>query len=288
MDFRLDEAQTALQDTVRRFCAARSPDDPVPWPALADLGVFDVLALGTVEAAVVFEQLGAHLVTGPLLWSALAASDGRVVGGTEDDDPLVEHAGSLDALLVLRVGGVFLVEAGDLPPPEPLAPLDPLTPIGRYPSLPAGTRVGDATDAARLRLHGTVLSAALLLGLADRALDVARDYALEREQFGVPIGSFQAIKHLLADMYVRTALARSATYAAAAVLDGRSAAGAKLLAGEAAVENARSAIQVLGGMGFTWEMLPHYLLKRALVLEHGFGTGDEHAEALADALAAAP
>src|SRR5262249_41217378 len=127
-------------------------------------------------------------------------------------------------------------------------------------------------------------STALLLGVSDAALEAARRYALDREQFGVPVGSFQAVQHLLADMYVRTALARSATYAAAAVLDDpdvgdavRASAIAKLLAGEAALHNARTAVQVHGGVGFTWEMLPNYLLKRAWVLEHAFGDTDSHA-----------
>ena len=64
-------------------------------------------------------------------------------------------------------------------------------------------------------------------------------------------------------------------------------AAAKLLAGEAAVENARAAVQVHGGVGFTWEMLPGYLLKRAWVLEHGFGSADAHALALGASLEAA-
>jgi alkylation response protein AidB-like acyl-CoA dehydrogenase len=93
----------------------------------------------------------------------------------------------------------------------------------------------------------------MLLGVSDAALTVARDYSLEREQFGQPIATFQALKHMMADMFVRTGLARSATYAAAAVLDDpdvghveRSVSAAKLLAGDAAVENARAAVQVLG------------------------------------------
>jgi alkylation response protein AidB-like acyl-CoA dehydrogenase len=133
----------------------------------------------------------------------------------------------------------------------------------------------------------------MLLGVSDAALAVARDYALEREQFGVPIGSFQALKHIMADMFVRTGLARSATYAAAAASDDhdvgdplRAGSAAKILAGQAALENARAAIQVLGGMGFTWHMPPHYLLKRAWVLEHSFGTADAHALALASSVEA--
>jgi alkylation response protein AidB-like acyl-CoA dehydrogenase len=337
MDFSLDEAQVDLQDTVQRFCADRfaldrvaeregQPTDRAVWRELGALGVLGLLApesaggsgLGAVEAAVVFEQLGSHLATGPALWTVLAAPlvegqvaglfdgliDGvvtgdRLVGGVEagdetagttdrGDDPLVvEHAGDLDALVVLRPGGVFLVPAADLPPALPLSPLDPLTPVGELGALPAGERIGDAEAAQRTRLLGAVLSAAMLLGLSARALEVARTYALEREQFGVPIGSFQAIKHILADMYVRTGMARSATYAAAAVVDdpgigdlASTVAAAKLLAGEAAIDNAGDAVQVLGGMGFTWEMLPHYLLKRAWVLEHAFGTADSHALAI--------
>jgi alkylation response protein AidB-like acyl-CoA dehydrogenase len=96
---------------------------------------------------------------------------------------------------------------------------------------------------------------------------------------------------MLADMYVRVELARSATYASAAVFDDAragdlttAASTAKLLACEAGIANGRAAVQVLGGMGFTWEMTPHYFLKRAWVLEEAFGTGDTHALTLSAAL----
>jgi alkylation response protein AidB-like acyl-CoA dehydrogenase len=323
MDFRLDEQQLELQATVRRFCSDRfaperiaqrdgQPLDRAAWRELAGLGVFGLLAaedeggLGAAEGAIVFEQLGAHLVNGPALWSTLAApciegaaSGERLVGGVDqpapDGEPIVvEHAGEIDSLLVLRADGVFACARSELPAVEPLAPLDPLTPVGRFDALPRGTQVGDAHDASRMRKVGAVLSAAMLLGVSDAALESSRRYALVREQFGVPIGSFQAVQHMLADMYVRTALARSATYAAAAVLDDPgigdpvvAGAAAKLLAGEAALENARAAIQVHGGLGFTWEMLPNYLLKRAWVLEHVFGDGDAHAFSISASIEAA-
>ena len=323
MDFRLDEEQLELRDTVRRLCGDRFALDGLgrretgrldrdAWRALGDLGAFAMLrpqesggsGFGHVGAAIVFEQLGAHLVCGPLVWTTLAASlvdgaaDGtRIVCGVEDDPAqsraplLVEHAADADALLVLRPDGVHVLAAGDLPSFTPLEPLDPLTPIAGVDAMPRGVQVGDAADAGRMRTAGTLLAAALLLGVSDAALDLSRLWALAREQFGVPIGSFQAIQHLLADMYVRTAMARSAVYAAAATLDDpavgdprRAAAAAKLLAGDAARENARTAIQIHGGMGFTWEMAPHYLLKRAWVLEHAFGDGDAHALALGAAI----
>jgi alkylation response protein AidB-like acyl-CoA dehydrogenase len=319
MDFHLDDDQLALQDQATRFCRDRWPleriaerpsvlDRPA-WNELAALGVFSLLVeeargglgLGAVEAVVVFEQLGRHLVPGPLLWSALGAlvippvAGGELVaGGIEAAGTppfLVEHAAEIDVLVVLRPDGVARVDAAQLPPVAACDALDPLNGVGALPALPDGARVGDRAAAARLRAIGVVLAAALQLGISQAALDVAVAYSLERRQFGVPIASFQALKHLMADMYVRTGLARSASYAAAAVLDDpgvgdaeRSLSAAKLLAGEAAVENARAAIQVLGGMGFTWQMPPHFLLKRALVLDLAFGTPTAHALAIGASL----
>jgi alkylation response protein AidB-like acyl-CoA dehydrogenase len=314
MEFRLDDGQVELQQTVSRFCTDRFPLDAVgaregapvdrsAWAQMADLGVLGLLlpegsggvGLGAVEAAIVFEQLGGHLVPGPVLWTLLAAplvtgaaSGAQLVGGVAadavvDGSAVVEHAAEIDVLLVVGDDGVVAHRPSELPVPTPLDALDPLAPVGRFTGLGAGEPVGDRDAAAGLRTLGTVLSAAMLSGVSSRALDVARDYALERHQFGAPIGSFQAIKHLLADMYVRTVTAQSITYAAAAVLDRpggddpvRAAAGAKLLASDAAITNASTAIQVLGGMGFTWDMLPNYLLKRAWALENDFGLVEEH------------
>lgn len=318
MEFRLSDDQFQLQDAIRRFCADTRPiggvagrvgglGDRTSWRSFADLGVFGLLVpedkggsgLGCVEATVVFEQLGAHLVEGPVLWSTLTAPlmtgavDGsRVVAGLELDlrstEPLVvEHGGEADTVVVLYQGGVFALERDELPDPVATDPLDPLTPVTRFTRLPEGLQIGDGATAHHLRLLGTVLSAALLLGIAGQSLEVARDYALTREQFNVPIGSFQALKHLMADMFVRLELARSATYAAACVLDDprvddpeRAGRIAKLLAGEAAHANSRAAVQILGGMGFTWAMPPHFLLKRSWVLENSFGTTEDHARAL--------
>jgi alkylation response protein AidB-like acyl-CoA dehydrogenase len=179
------------------------------------------------------------------------------------------------------------------PPPTGVAlpdPLDPLTPMHELAELPAG---GTALDVAlpTLRLEGAVLTAALQVGLATRLTELAVGYAKQREQFGKVIGSFQAVKHLCADMFVRTELARAAVHAAAVTLDdpevgnaARAVAGAKLLADEAAGTNGRSCIQVHGGMGFTWEVPVHFLVKRAWVHATEFGTADEHAEDLAELL----
>ena len=168
-----------------------------------------------------------------------------------------------------------------------LDPLDPLTRVSRVTGLDGGELVaGEDTGNSMVQL-GAVLVSSALAGIASRSLEVARAHALEREQFDAPIGSFQAVKHLLADMYVRSGLAQSATYAAAAVLDDPGGddpasvvASAKVVSTDAAIANAGTAVQILGGMGFTWDMLPNYLLKRAWLLEHSFGAAEEHAEAI--------
>jgi alkylation response protein AidB-like acyl-CoA dehydrogenase len=110
---------------------------------------------------------------------------------------------------------------------------------------------------------------------------MAVQHAGEREQFGSPIGSFQAIKHLCAGMLVRTELARGAVYAAAVTADRVEIAGAKLLADDAAVRNARDCLQVHGGMGFTWEADVHLHLKRAWLRSGQWLTAATAEEALA-------
>ena len=134
---------------------------------------------------------------------------------------------------------------------------------------------------------GAVCTAALQLGLVDRLTELSVAYAKERQQFDRPIGSFQAIKHLLADMVVRTEVVRAAVYAAGAHLDApdemidRSVSGAKALAGEAAIVNGKTATQVHGGMGFTWEVDVHLYLKRAWVLDTHFGSRELHCDVVA-------
>jgi alkylation response protein AidB-like acyl-CoA dehydrogenase len=323
MDFRFDDEQVAVRDAVRAFCAQHyalaqvgeregRAALPETWTVLAGMGFFALLRPGDrgfgggmVEAAIVSEELGAHLATGPLLWSAIAAvvvddaADGATrVTGLDVTAPavapfVVEHPAEADVLLIVRDDAVERCPTRTLADPIDGAPFDPLTPALAFPALPRGDVIGGPGEAALLRRAGAIIAAAQLVGVAQGALDVATNYARERQQFGVPIGSFQAVKHLLADMYVRTELARSATYAAAALYDdppvgdaASATSAAKLLAGEAALANGRTAVQVLGGMGFTWEMAPHYFLKRAWVLEQSFGTGDDHALAMSAALEA--
>jgi alkylation response protein AidB-like acyl-CoA dehydrogenase len=126
--------------------------------------------------------------------------------------------------------------------------------------------------------RAAVLMAFEQLGGADRSLEMARDYALDRVAFGRPIGSFQAIKHILADMYVSATLARSNCYYGAWALSTNSselaeaAAGARISATEAFQHCSKQNIQVHGGMGFTWEFDCHLYYRRSAALALALGS----------------
>jgi alkylation response protein AidB-like acyl-CoA dehydrogenase len=130
--------------------------------------------------------------------------------------------------------------------------------------------------------RGAAGSAALLIGLADRMITMAADYAKERQQFSLPIGSFQAVKHLLANARVKLEFARPAVYraawslAAAEPTVSHDASMAKAMASEAADHAARVALQVHGAMGYTWECDLHFFLKRTWALSKAWGDGATH------------
>jgi alkylation response protein AidB-like acyl-CoA dehydrogenase len=141
----------------------------------------------------------------------------------------------------------------------------------------------DALVMALLR-RGGVGAAAEMLGAARRCLDMAVDYAKVREQFGQPIGSFQAIRHKCAEMYLEVENSHAAVYYAAWALDARAddhaiaASIAKAYVGDAARKVCGEAIQVHGGIGFTWEYDLHIYFKRAKALEAMYGDADFHRE----------
>lgn len=316
-----DEARDELLKVLREFLGKREDSitaGPAPfaldrswWRQLADLGLFGLavpeteggLGMGLGDLATAFEVLGEHRAPGPLIWTQLAAfvepevlSGELVVAGVDltlvrpGDAVLVPHFEGSDRLLVLWEDEVRLFRTADVESVLLDAPIDPETPVSRIGFLPDAAPVGESGTALRLRRLGGLLTAATLLGVSQASIDVAVAYAKERHQFGRPIGSFQALKHLLADSYTRTNLARAGVYAAAE-LEGAGASGdgydlraAQLLASKAADKNARTAVQVFGGMGFAWETPPHLLLKRTWLLEHEFGTAGDHAAAIADAL----
>lgn len=300
MNFELDDDQIALRDGLRRLLEGRFGSDRVRrgfdrsmHQDLADAGVFSLRAdgFGWADATIVFEELGGAFVPGPLVPTFLA--HGLVTGivGAVDRDaesPLVEHLDTLDALVVVDGDQLLRVTPGACEATRVERPLDPLTPVWRIAAFPGGDPLGDSHE---WRGGRALLTAALAVGLARRATELAVAHALDREQFGRRIGSFQAVKHLCADMACRTELARVAVHAAAVRVDDptagdavRATAGARLLAGEAAIANGRAAMQVLGGMGFTWAVDVHLLLKRAWVLDAGPAAVDACADHLAELL----
>ncbi len=319
MDFELSDDQEALREGVASLCEGRFGIDAVRamekagldrgrWRELADTGVFALclaevdggVGLGWAEAAVVFEQLGRALVPGPLAATTLAAglvegaADGSVVVACVErmTGPVnIEHVASSDVVVISDDHGLWSVPAGELVGVDASQPLDPLTPIRRVETLPQGTQIADADAADAWRVRGAFLVAALQLGVATGATELAVAYAKEREQFGQPIGKFQAVKHRCADMITRVEVLRAAVYAAGVTLDGngvddpeRSVAVAKILASSAAAACGKDCVQVHGGMGYTWEVDAHLFLKRAWAHDLAFADGDELAEGLAAGL----
>jgi alkylation response protein AidB-like acyl-CoA dehydrogenase len=145
-----------------------------------------------------------------------------------------------------------------------------------------------AEDAVELALiAGAAALAAEQLGLAEKCLELTVAYVKERRQFARPIGSFQGLKHRLADLWVSITQARAAArYAAACLAEGNddtavAVALAKAYCGDVAVHAAEECVQMHGGIGFTWEHPAHLYLKRAKADSIGFGTADHHRAALA-------
>ncbi|MGP9020215.1 acyl-CoA dehydrogenase family protein [Streptomyces sp. BR1] len=260
MDFQLSDDQRALKSSLRALLSRRLDRETLRagldrglWRELGAAGFFALrlpeedggVGLGLPEAVLLFEEAGRALLPGPLIATHLAA--GAVEGAAEGETVVAAPDGGLVEWLAEAD-----VVRGDVTGAEPIRSIDPLTPLHRVPGAD-----GSAESA--------LLTAAEQLGSAGRTTEMAVQHAREREQFGQPIGAFQAVKHLCAQMLVRTEVARAAVYAAAVTGDPVEIVGAKLLADEAAVECARDCLQVYGGMGFTWEADVHLHLKRAWV-----------------------
>ena len=325
MNFDLTEDQREIQRTARDFLAARyTPEkiraialdgEPDPhWDDIVELGWPDVAELGIVELAVVAEELGFSLAPSPLAahWAAKLLHPGLEGRGTVamwDDDgdadpetPTLKANGGLsgvkiavpnadvaDTLIVTAEGGRhFAVNAGDATI-EPATALDTTRPLFTV-RLDGAPGVELEGDFGRGWHAIAVMAAAESVGIAARVTRTTVAYAKERKQFGRPIGSYQAVSHACAQMFLETEGARSVTYWAAWALDHdpenayMAANCAKAYASDAAVNVARSAMQVHGGIGFTWEHDLHLYLKRAEANAHAFGDSRWHREQIADVL----
>lgn len=297
MDLRLSDDQEQLREAARVVCSdhpltGTSGPDAVArsYDAVADLGFLALrvpdeqggLGLGMAEAVCVAEELGAALAPTALLTTHLAhtwipaARDGEWRVGSayrldeEDDRWLGDALGTLTHL-AFAGSDLRLVVVPSLPEP-PVETLDPLAAVRTFPEPAPGAvlAVLDGAALERYRLDEATLRAAYQVGVAQQVLERSVRYVGERQQFGKPVGSFQAVKHILADIYVGTEVARSAVWASAAALDDeefpaaqRLAPSAARLANQVAANSGRKAVQVHGGMGFAWEVDIHLFLKRA-------------------------
>ncbi len=320
MDFDLTDDQREIQAVAHELLAARSPFAKVReaaeaaryderlwgeivelgWPGIAVAQEYGGQELGAVELAVLLEELGYACAATPLFSSAVAAAvigacgseeqrgrwlPGLIAGELTAGVGTVELAADADgaAVVVLLDGDQATLVAE--PRTEPVTTIDPTRRFARV----SGEGEALGTGAAA-RVHAAI--GAELVGVCQRALDMTLEYVKNRKQFGVPVGSFQAVSHRCAQMLLHTESARSTAYFAAWTADAdpsRLAEGAALAAAAAATagrEVTGSAIQAHGGIGFTWEADVHWLYKRAQLDAAMLGGAGRHHAALARLAAA--
>jgi alkylation response protein AidB-like acyl-CoA dehydrogenase len=318
VDLQLTDEQRWLAESVDEL-VTREPPERL-WHALVEFGALDN-ELGVVELALVAHGLGAKLAAVPYAESAAvqvvldgepapvapclsepgrrfapsdpatAFEDGRVVG----EKNAVAYAGTVDAFAVPAASpdGVVLAVVerakADIEPENTLDPtLEPA--VVRFDCAPE--RVADDPAAVTtLAAVAGVLVSAESVGAAGAVLGLARDHASQRRQFGRAIGSFQAVRHILADMYVKLESSWSSVLYAAASLDERegdsprTASIAKAHAARATRDVAHDALQVFGGIAFTAEHPAHRFLRRIVARGGQYGTAREHERALGRGLA---
>ena len=320
MDFDLTEDQKEIKNVARELLSARAPMsklreaaeageyDQALWKEIIELGWpgiavderFGGQGLGAVELAVLMEELGYACAATPFLSTAVAAAVIQAAGTDEQRQRWLPGlasgeltAGLGSAELVAdgeRAAVVVLLDGDDArlveePRAEAVVTIDPTRRFARV--------IGDGeslADGAAARANAAI--AAEVVGVCQRALEMTVEYVKNRKQFGVPVGSFQAVSHRCAQMLLQTESARSTAYFAAWAADadpsrlGEAAALAAAAAATGGREVAASAIQAHGGIGFTWEADVHWLYKRAQLDAALLGGAGRHHGALARAAAA--
>ena len=304
-------------DTVRALAEEGRYDDAV-WTEISDLGWAGIAigeehagqGLGMVELMILCEEMGYACAPSPLLSNAAAGIALSVAGSDEqkaahlpgmangttrgtvgetgptsaDVAALVPDAEDADAIVLFdAAGGATLIEAGA----AKVEPLDTIDATRRYARVEASGGEPLPGDVAAARDRIAVVLAAELVGIAQRGLDMSVAYAKERHQFERPIGAYQGVSHACARMLYDVEEARSLTYFAAWAADAEpeslplAAAMAKARATDAAWDVTKAAIQVHGGIGFTWEHDLHFLLKRARASGQLFGSAGSHRDRVA-------
>ena len=304
-------------ETVRGLAEEGRYDDAV-WSEISELGWAGIAigeehagqGLGMVELMILCEEMGYVCAPSPLLANAaagialsVAGSDeqkaahlpgmasgttrgtvGETAPGSADVAALVPDAEGAEAIVLFDAdGGARLIEAGA----AKIEPLDTIDATRRYARVEASGGEPLPGDVAAARDRIAVVLSAELVGVAQRGLDMSVAYAKERHQFERPIGAYQGVSHACARMLYDVEEARSLTYYAAWAADAEpeslplAAAMAKARATDAAWDVTKAAIQVHGGIGFTWEHDLHFLLKRARASGQLFGSAGSHRDRVA-------
>lgn len=299
--------ETCTPAELRKQLEAGNARDDARWSTISEMGLIGMLApeavgglgMTMVDLISIAEAAGYVGLPEPLVEQAglvvplLARLDdnrgwldkvlaGAVVAIGHPVNPFVAFTDSADALLLADGEDIHLVMPGDvtMTRAESFDPFRRLFTVDWTPS-PAtkvGSDWGDTAD------RGALLAAAEMIGLAQRSIDLAVAYAKDRVQFGKPIGTTQAIKHMVASAQVKVEFARPVVHAAAAELPLGTLASrariahAKIAAGSAADVASRMAVQAHGAMGMTWEVDLHFFLKRAFALNYAWGTPSAHRE----------
>ena len=300
MDFEFTDEQEALRASVRRFLSDRAPisyvramyDDPTGitpevWKGLVDLGVTDG-SLAMTDVGVVLEEMGRACHPGPFIstWAARWAGldDDAVVATLALDLSHVPDAMAADVVLVPDGDDLYVVDDFDV---APVRTPDGSRKFGAVTQKARGRKLDtpDLAGAIDRWLIGYVVDG---VGAASALLDMSVAYSHERVQFERPIGSFQAVQHLCADMLTSLELGRAGAYYSLWAADNespeelhRAATMAKAFASDAFFQIGASAIQVFGGIGYTWEHDAHLFYKRLVTLQHILGGTSHHLEELA-------
>lgn len=270
---------------------------------MADLGWFGLAlpeAQGGVgyslkEEALLFVELGRYLVSPAVLGSVLGARVAAVGGNTALAEKIIsgekqvavsvgdyvfEGVGA-DLILVGDQQATALLEKSAAGKAEKITCMDEKIQMEQLSLKKVKPLVSVDSSQENIYLRGVLLTAAMQLGIAQATLERSVAYAKVREQYGKPIGSFQAIKHYCAEMAVKCESVTSMLYHAAITASEFDMVATKLLATDAAQHNANTAVQIHGGMGFTQEMDIHLFVKRAQVLDQLFGGRRQQAKTLA-------
>lgn len=325
MDFTLSEEQLMFAETARtlfgdlctpdhwrRMMEAGETRDADRWQAIVDTGFTQLLlpeavgglGLGELDFALIAEAAGYVALPDPLVESAgiaapmlaalapghsMLADPLASLALQQVEDGLVADADTAAAILLRRGDAAYVADRAAVSLTL-RASIDPFRRLFAVEWKEADAESLGAADWDLALDRGALFAAAQGLGLAQRSIDLAVAYAIERQQFGKPIGSYQAVKHQLSSAQVAVEFARPVVLAAAADIAKRDAhsrariSHAKIAALEAADVAARTSIQVHGAMGYSWEVDVHLFLKRALALSGSWGTPAFHRARIADRL----